>query len=247
MLPCGGNELARGTLSRVVDGRDFVLADGREVRLAGIEVPLGTMPERPEVAPGGPAAKAALTQSLSGAELVLRRAEYESDRYGRLVAYVVAIKEGSMRLVQAELVSAGLARVGEGIGNRDCAAGLLRLEASSRRAKLGLWALGYYEVVPADRPAAVLARRGRFSLVEGEVVSVHASGATLYLNFGRHWSTDFAVTIRKRDERMFAAGGLDLQRLAGERVRVRGWVEQRGSAPWIEATRPEQIEPIELK
>ena len=27
----------------------------------------------------------------------------------------------------------------------------------------------------------------------------------------------------------------------GRRVRIRGWVEQRGG-PWVEATRPEQIE-----
>ena len=36
---CGGEELARGTISRVIDGRTFVLGDGREVRLAAIEVP----------------------------------------------------------------------------------------------------------------------------------------------------------------------------------------------------------------
>jgi hypothetical protein len=37
--PCGGEELARGTVSRVIDGRTFVLGDGREVRLAALEVP----------------------------------------------------------------------------------------------------------------------------------------------------------------------------------------------------------------
>ena len=36
---CGGNEVARGTVSRIVDGRTFVLDDGREIRLAAIEVP----------------------------------------------------------------------------------------------------------------------------------------------------------------------------------------------------------------
>ena len=37
VLPCGGEEIARGSVSRVLDGRTFVLGDGREVRLAGIE------------------------------------------------------------------------------------------------------------------------------------------------------------------------------------------------------------------
>jgi hypothetical protein len=69
------------------------------------------------------------------------------------------------------------------------------------------------------------------------------------VNFGRRWSEDFSVTIQKRNERNFAAAGLDVKGLAGRRVRVRGWVEARGSAgsntggsPWIEAARPEQIE-----
>src|SRR4030081_2589203 len=39
-----------GVVARVADGRTFVLADGREVRLAGIEVP----PEADREAAGGP-------------------------------------------------------------------------------------------------------------------------------------------------------------------------------------------------
>jgi hypothetical protein len=87
----------------------------------------------------------------------------------------------------------------------------------------------------------VLAQRGRFTLVEGKVLSVRESGGTVYVNFGRRWSEDFTVTALKRNERNFAAAGLELKRLAGRHVRVRGTVEERGG-PWIEATRPEQIE-----
>ena len=54
---------------------------------------------------------------------------------------------------------------------------------------------------------------------------------------------DITVTIRKRNERSFAAAGLDLPSLAGRRIRVRGWLEARGGdRAWIEAERPEQIE-----
>ncbi|HYA07469.1 MAG TPA: thermonuclease family protein, partial [Xanthobacteraceae bacterium] len=54
----------------------------------------------------------------------------------------------------------------------------------------------------------------------------------------------FTVTVLKRNERNFAAAGLDLKRLTGRRVRVRGFIEQRGAtrSPQIEAERPEQIE-----
>jgi hypothetical protein len=61
------------------------------------------------------------------------------------------------------------------------------------------------------------------------------------VNFGRRWTEDFTVTILKRNERKFAAAGLEPKRLSGKRVRVRGWIEERGG-PWIEATHPEQIE-----
>ena len=72
-------------------------------------------------------------------------------------------------------------------------------------------------------------------------MSVRERGATIYVNFGRRWTEDFTVTISKRNERSFTAAGFELKKLAGRRVRVRGWIEERGG-PWIEAARPEQIE-----
>jgi hypothetical protein len=113
-----------------------------------------------------------------------------------------------------------------------------------RAAKLGLWAGLYYHSLDADNPADVLAEQGRFALVEGKVVSVRESGATIYVNFGRRWSTDFTVTMLKRNARNFTAAGLELKTLAGKRLRVRGWVEKRGG-PWIEATRSEQFELVD--
>jgi hypothetical protein len=36
---------------------------------------------------------------------------------------------------------------------------------------------------------------------------------------------------------MSEAAGFEPKKLAGRRVRIRGWIEERGG-PWIEATRP---------
>ncbi|HTV28921.1 MAG TPA: thermonuclease family protein, partial [Xanthobacteraceae bacterium] len=248
-IPCGGDEIGRGTASRVLDGRTFLLDDGREVRLAAIEVPTPATPPDMKQSPEGDAAKNALAGFLAGARIVLRSAALASDRYGRIVAFVVAVRGDSEQSVQVGLISAGLARVGGHVGTRDCAAELLRRENVAREARLGLWARPSYDPLQADRPMDILAQRGRFVLVEGKVVSVHESGATVYVNFGRHWSEDFSVTIRKRNEGSFAAANLDLKRFAGQRLRTRGWVEARGGvggspwhAPWIEAVFPEQIE-----
>ena len=86
-----------------------------------------------------------------------------------------------------------------------------------------------------------MASRERFAIVEGKVLSVRESGGTIYVNFGRRWSEDFTVTILKRIGAKFVAAGLDPKRLEGRRVRVRGFIEERGG-PWIEATAPEQFE-----
>ena len=133
------------------------------------------------------------------------------------------------------------------VGSRACAAELLSRENTARKAKLGLWADPTYRVFDAQAPASVLAQRGRFAVVEGDIELVRQSGATIYLNFGRRWSEDFTVTIQKRNERIFTASGLDVMRLGGSRVRVRGFVEARGTtgaSPWIAAERPEQIETV---
>jgi endonuclease YncB( thermonuclease family) len=236
---CGGEVLARGTAKQITDGRTFLLDDGREVRLAGIEVP--ALSQQADAASDGVAARDALAALLAGAEVVLKRAEIQTDRYGRLVAYAYVTHGGVERLAQAQLLEHGLARVAPRVGSHACAVELLGRERAARQAKLGLWANSYYDVLGADKPADVLAQRGRFALVEGKVVSVRESGATIYVNFGRRWTEDFTVTIAKRNERRFAAAGLALRRLAGKRVRIRGWIEERGG-PWIEAAQPEQIE-----
>jgi endonuclease YncB( thermonuclease family) len=243
---CGGDVIARGVAKRVIDGRTFTLDDGREVRLAAIEVP----PLETGASPGGDAARAALDALVGGDDIVLRRADIATDRYGRLVAFAYAVRDGEELFAQGELIASGFARVGDHVGSRSCTLALLKSENAARAAKLGLWADSHYDVLDAETPTDVLARRGRFAVVEGKVVSVRESGATIYVNFGRRWSEDFTVTVLKRNERNFTAAGLDLKGLAGRRIRVRGFVEARGGtgrSPWIEADYPEQIETADMR
>lgn len=209
---------------RAVTEAGIALEDGRIVRLAGIET--GDRP--PALAPG--------------TSVTLKRLPSvpETDRYGRLNAHVF-VGEGWF---QADLVSRGLARVSARFGEPACARILQAREQAARAAKLGLWAEPVYVIGKAEDPAGVLGSRGEFGLVEGRVLSVRESGGTIYVNFGRRWSEDFTVTIAKRNERVFSAAGLEPKSLAGRRVRIRGWIEERGG-PWVEAARPEQIEVVQ--
>ena len=226
---CNPASLGTGRVHSVLDGRTLLLTDGREVRLAGIEAPEST--------------KAALEGLVAGRDIALQRLGADSDRYGRVVA-LVAVAPATPepeRSVQQALLAKGQARVAASIGDSACATKLLQAEQTARTAGLGLWADPYYVIRRAEDPAGILGVRGRFAVVEGKILSVRESGATIYVNFGRRWSDDFTVTVQKRNERSFMAAGLELKKLAGQHVRVRGTIEERGG-PWIEAARPEQIE-----
>ena len=234
---CKLDTIGPGVVTGIVDARTVLLDGGREARLAGIEI-----------ATAGPAAGGGeVLPSLVGRDAILRRigaAGAEQDRYGRLMVHLFVSEHGSERWIQADLIERGQARVASRVGDRACARELLARESKAREAKLGVWAEPVYGIMQAEEPAAVAAERGRFAIVEGKVLSVRESGNTIFVNFGRRWTEDFVVTIAKRNERGFAAAGLQPARLQGRRVRVRGIVEQRGG-PWIEATHPEQIEVLE--
>ncbi len=212
-------------------GATLILADGREVLLAGIEIPTE--------GPGAELSHSLLRDWTQPATVELHPTSQGPDRYGRIAAQV--FRPGGRTSAQQDLVEAGAARAGLRAGSPACAAALQAAERRARHARAGLWGGSHYVIGNAGRPKEVLAQRGRFSLVEGKVVSVRESGPVIYVNFGRRWSEDFTVTVLKRSERAFAAAGLDLKGLAGRSVRVRGVVEERGG-PWIEASLPEQIE-----
>ena len=215
-------------VASVRDGHTLMLDDGRELRLVGIEA-----------AAGG---QDALRRLADGQTLRLEHLGPGTDRYGRLVAF--AFLPEAHQPVQQVLLEQGEGLVSARIGDKACADALLAAERGARAAKRGLWADPNFAPLSSENLPALEAARGRFALVEGKVLSVRESGATIYMNFGRRWTRDFTVTVLKRQQRTFAAAGLDVKQLEGRRIRVRGWVERRGG-PIIEAAAPEQIELID--
>jgi len=183
--------------------------------------------------------RAALQALAGGQSLRLERLGPDQDRYGRLVAFAFA--DDAPHSLQQTLVEQGRARVAARVGDKACADMLLGAENRARAAKRGLWADPNFAPLSAEDLAGLAAVRGRFALVEGKVLSVRESGATIYVNFGRRWTRDFTVTILRRLQRSFAAAGVEPKSLTGRRIRVRGFVERRGG-PIIAAEVPEQIE-----
>ena len=222
---CKLTPIGTATVAAVRDGRTLSLTDGRTLRLAGIEVT--------------DASRAALQRFAGGQTLRLQKLGPDHDRYGRLLAFAFA--GDSEESLQQALLAAGAARVGPRVGDKACAGTLLAAERAARAGRRGLWAESRFWPINARNLARLAANRGRFVLVEGKVLSVHPSGGTIYVNFGRHWTRDFSVIILRRWRSAFAAAGVDPQRLSGRRIRVRGFLEMR-RGPVIEAETPEQIE-----
>jgi endonuclease YncB( thermonuclease family) len=227
---CTFEAQGEGRVAAVIDARTFRMEDGREVRLAGIE---------PAVTEAAKANRTgALAAIIAGRDVTLRGEDDTPDRYGRQPAFVYLAS--SENPVQALLVAQGEALVSATVTNKDCASILSTAEATAREAKKGTWA-DPAAIKNAESPGDILAGIGRFTVVEGKVLSVRQAGATTYLNFGRNWTRDFAVTISRRVLPAFEAAGIGLKSLENRRIRVRGWVEAR-SGPRIEVLRVGQIE-----
>lgn len=223
--PCKLTAIGDAQVTSVRDGRTLLLADGRELRLAAIEA-------------GDDGA--ALQALAAGASLRLARLDdVAQDRYGRLIAFAYA--GDAAQSLQERLLELGQARVSARIGDKPCAEGLLALEKAARTAKRGLWADPNFAPLAAENLARLSADRGRFVLIEGKVLSVRESGATIYVNFGRRWTRDFSATIPRRLKAAFTNAGVEPKGLEGRRIRVRGWLERR-AGPTVDVTAPEQIE-----
>lgn len=246
LAACSLKPAAEGRVARVIDGRTFILDDGREVRLAAIEVaPLAAAESGAPPRDGaGLLAQRALAALALGRTVALRQAAPSADRYGRIVAFGFVVEDGRERSLQHELLAQGHARVAARVEEPGCLAALRAREREARQGALGLWGDPDYSARAADNPAAILPQRGRFAVVEGKVLSVRESGGAIYLNFARRWSEGFAAVILKRNAGALAAAGIDPKRLRGRRIEVRGFVEERG-APRVEVARPEQMAVVE--
>lgn len=233
-----------GTVVAVLDGNTVRLDSGIVVALAGSRAPLPAGRQAP-AEPLAEAARTTLAGLVLGKPVRLGLDAEETDRYGRMEAQLF-IDGPAGGWVEAELVGRGMARVVPSATNRRCLGELLPVEAAARAAGLGIWADPYYSVRDGGDPAALEGRTGQYEIIEGEVVGAGEAGGRLYLDFGRVWKEDVTAAIDARARPAFVAAGIDPARLAGRRVRIRGWLQSR-DGPLIELGTPEQIEVLSPK
>ena len=231
LQPAGSAEVAD-----IVDGDTLVLADGRQVRLVGIQAPKAALGRAGfEPWPLADEAGAALAELALGRSVSLGVGGAGTDRHGRVLAQLY--RDDGLWL-QGELLARGLARVYSFADNRALVAEMLALERHARAAGRGIWADPWYRIRAPDELGGLL---DSFQIVEGRVLDVAVVRNRGYLNFGDDWKTDFTVAIDPAALRRFAADEFDIESLAGLRIRVRGWIKSF-NGPMIDATHPEQIE-----
>lgn len=210
--PFAATETAR--VESVVDGDTLRLADGRRVRLIGVNAP--ELHDRSGHAePGADSARRFASRFLGGSRVMLAVGEIRHDRYGRTLAHVWRADGASL---EAALVAAGLARhiaLPPDLRQLEC---LRTSERRARSAGSGLWGSGEFapHVVSALRSS-----ESGFRLLRGRVSAVSRGRSTWWLEI----EDRVALRIARADQGYFDLQAL--QRLRGREVEFRGWLVWR--------------------
>jgi endonuclease YncB( thermonuclease family) len=224
-LSSGGRE----RVAAVTSGDSLTLADGRRVRLAGVEAPNPGEPHAQE-------ARAALERLARGREVELLYGGARQDAYGRTLAQLRLIDRRVW--LEGALLQEGAARVRTWSDNRALASEMLEAEARARRSVRGLWATPAYAV---RLPQEVGAEARGFRVVEGRIGATVADGDRIRLGFAES-PHGFAAEIPRRGVVDFRVAGVDPAGLVGALVRVRGPVRPTAAGPRLWLDHPEQLE-----
>lgn len=232
---CG---LAEGSakIAEVTERLEIRLEDGRLVRLAGLDFP----DARRGAAETAANARAFLSARLAGREIALVGFAARPDRWGRIPADLsLPEPAGGADSIASALLSHGFARVRPEFETRGCVAERLAAERSAREAGLGLWNDPDYSILEAADVEELAERDGRFVIVEGIVRRVGVGRARLYLDFGGR--DGFTVVVARKSQNAFQSAGVPLNALAGEKIRVRGVLDDR-VGPRLEIAEPLMVE-----
>ncbi len=229
LAPATATDVAR--VAQVLDGDSVRLADGREIRLIGINAPefgKSGMPDEPLARE----ARAALTHLVGGKAIQLEYNAERNDRYGRALAHV-SLADGTR--VQTLLLRQGMAFHIAQPPNLMHLDEYRAAEADARRARLGVWNHSYYKPREAERLGT---RESGFRFVEGRIQRIGRGPNTIYLDLTPH----FTLSIPQQDWHFFDG---DPQRFLHHRVIARGWVTLHDNRSRMRLPHPAMLEVID--
>ncbi len=222
-------------VEKVFDGDTVRLADGRKVRLIGINTPEVAHRNRPAQR-GGEEAKRFLTKRLEGRRIRLEFGPEREDKYGRLLAHIydedgvninrLMLEQG---LAHAVIKPPSLTHVDE----------YFDVEVSARRRGLGIWSDEAYRAKEIGDAAQF---RNSFRRLKGKVVGVEEKRSAWLLLFQNR----VKGLIRKEHLESFIEHRLHPKDLVGEVVILRGWVHRSKGHPLIRLRHRHAIEASSL-
>jgi endonuclease YncB( thermonuclease family) len=240
--PCSVGPPHQATIEAISDRFEFALADGRRIRLAGLDIP---DPNRGEPATAS-AARAFASRWLLGQSVGVALASSKPDRWGRLVGDLFASPLGEPNAAQVSvalaLLEAGEARVWPEPEAAACAAERRAAEQEARHKWLGLWRDPYYGLIEATDVENLQRRDGQFTLVAGTPSRIGEGHSRYFVDFGLH--RGFTVVIPKKRAKDFERAGMAIPALVGAMVIVRGALDDRFS-PRMTISGPDEIERVE--
>lgn len=242
---CRSGRLVAAGQAVVNERLELVIADGRVIRLAGVEslAARGASPEFAALA----VEDFALWTSAPVAVVILKT---KPDRWGRHPGRVFLEENGdtSGRLASLSeaVIDAGFARVDPATENRPCLDRLYAAERRARKAGRGLWADPAFAVLDARNPHGFNGQAGVLTIVEGQVVSVRAGRGVTFVNLGDGQRNSPYLTLGRHARRAMAREGMKPESLAGRTIRARGVLDLR-AGPRIEVIGPGAIELLPIQ
>ncbi|MGS2724410.1 thermonuclease family protein [Porticoccus sp. GXU_MW_L64] len=228
------------TIAKVIDGDTVRLADGRKVRLIGVNAPeLGrdNKPDQPYAQKATDELKHFFntksfdiksfntksfdTKSFNKKSALLLTGRDRRDNHGRTLAHLYNLNGES---AEAHLLSKGLAWHVAIPPNLTMAECLADAEKQARQQHLGLWSSAGIKPTKAKQVS-----HGGFQIVTGTVTEVRFTKSGCWINLGPRIA---AVIYREHQHRFDRK---QLEALKGKTVSVRGWVYPSRSKkyqPW---------------
>jgi micrococcal nuclease len=225
-----GNKLA---VSHVYDGDTLKLADGRSIRLIGIDTPeIGRDGKRDE--PGAAVALHNLKQIVRASDnlIFMLPGVDDTDRYGRKLAHLY---DQQGRNITEMLLRAGLGftiTFPPNLQNMEC---YRAAELQARNARRGLWRAAS---IPLDAGKLSGNEEG-FHLLRGRIERIGKSRRALWLNLVQ----GPALRIDWSDWKNFS--NLEPTDLPGRRLEVRGWLYRRKGQQRMQVRHPSAVKWLE--
>ena len=226
---------ASRNVAQVASGDRLVLDDGEEAILIGALPPSAALAEAAGGAAWPPeaASRRELETLVAGRPVEIASAGRRIDRYGRHLVHVFVQRDGERVWVQGHMIERGFARAYGLPGHVACLGELLARERVAREGRLGHWGSGVFVDRDATDLRALAGYRDTFQTLEGRVEQTGKVRGQTVIAFAPAGRTGFTAVMdvdggAKRGRRDGA-----LPDVAGQRVRVRGWIDVQRRQPFV--------------